>query len=295
MRAVAGILLALSLFGLMFSVGPELALWFKSRSWQPAEATLLKVVSATKTQTGVTEVHYRYEARGGLHEGTRVFLSPRWMPGGEVLAEWEKRFVLAQQQGRVVRLWISPQNPSDAVFVRELNWAAMSPVLGGAGVGLLLGLAGLFWPARTAAETSTSVLPPVPPEASPAPPLLSSRPPPSSPQATCCTMEVKRADGSLCVELLGRPGELDRVESATLDRIDGQNIMRWQDALPLNVLANKTHWQVRCALPRQGQALTQAREHVQDGWQVTFRLRVKGQVIKVAQPLPAQWWVSGIA
>lgn len=280
-----------SIFGLVFGAGPELALWFKSRSWQPGEATILKVVGAAKTPNSMTEVHYRYEARGGLHEGTRVFLSQRWMPGGEVLAEWEKRFVLAQQQVRPMRLWISPDDPGESVFIRELNWAAMSPLLGGAGVGIVLGLLGLFWPARSTLSV------PVTPERSVALPAAASAPaqPALATEHDACALMVTRADGGLCVELQGRPGAIDVVESATLDRLDEQGILRWQDALPLNVLANRSLWHVRCALPRAGMAITQVREHADAAWQVTFRLRCKGQVLKLSQPLPAQWWKRSAA
>lgn len=294
MRVVAAILLVVSIFGVVFGAGPELALWFQSRSWQPGEATILKVVGAAKTRNSVTEVHYRYEARGGLHESTRVYLSPRWMPGGEVLAEWERRFVLAQQQSRPMRLWISPQNPDDSVFVRDLNWPAMSPLLGGAGLGILLGLAGLFWPTRNALSATPA------PEAAPAnilaPPTTSALsvtnlPPPAS-EHEFGLLSITRADGGACVELQGKPGAIDVVESATIDRLDAQSIVRWQDALPLNVLANKGRWHVRCALPRTGIAVAQAREHSADRWQVTFRLRSQGQVIRQSQALPAQWWAG---
>lgn len=298
MRAVAGILLALSLFGLMFGAGPELALWFKSRSWQPAEATLLNVVAAAKSPQGVTDVHYRYEARGGLHESNRVFLSHRWMPGGEVLAQLETRFLMAQQQSRVMRLWVSPDDPGDAVFVRDLNWDAMLPLLGGTGLGMLLGLTGLFWPARAegaenAAEGSAKTMTQV----STAAALPKSSAPLTSAHAYALT--VNRADGELCVEFQAKPGTLERVESATLDRIDQQGIVRWQDALPLNVLANKTYWHVRCTLPRKGMALAQAREHVVDTWQVTFKVKTESKVkaesgaSRVSQALPAQWWEKG--
>lgn len=294
MRAVAAILLVVSIFGVVFGAGPELALWFQSRSWQPGEATILKVVGAAKTHNSITEVHYRYEARGGLHESTRVYLSPRWMPGGEVLAEWERRFVLAQQQTRPMRLWISPKNPEDAVFVRDLNWPAMSPLLGGAGLGILLGLTGLFWPARTtllAAPASES-----PPINTVSPPATSALPATSAPQPATehefGLLTLTRAEGGPCVELQGKPGAIDVVESATIDRLDAQSIVRWQDALPLNVLANKGRWHVRCALPRTGIAVAQAREHSTDHWQVTLRLRARGQVIRLSQALPAQWWAG---
>lgn len=294
MRAVAAILLVVSIFGVVFGAGPELALWFQSRSWQPGEATILKVVGAAKTRDSITEVHYRYEARGGLHESTRVYLSPRWMPGGEVLAEWERRFVLAQQQARPMRLWISPKNPEDAVFVRDLNWPAMSPLLGGAGLGILLGLVGLFWPARSALSVvptpdaaSANTLAPT---ATTALPLAS--PPQAATEPDFGQLTITRAEGGPCVELQGKPGAIDVVESATIDRLDAQSIVRWQDALPLNVLANKGRWHVRCALPRTGIAATQAREHTTDRWQVTFRLRCRGQVIRLSQALPAQWWAG---
>lgn len=294
MRVVAAILLVVSIFGVVFGAGPELALWFQSRSWQPGEATILKVVGAAKTRNSVTEVHYRYEARGGLHESTRVYLSPRWMPGGEVLAEWERRFVLAQQQSRPMRLWISPQNPDDSVFVRDLNWPAMGPLLGGAGLGILLGLAGLFWPTRNALSATPA------PEAVPAntlaPPATSALSitnlPSTASEHEFGLLSITRADGGACVELQGKPGAIDVVESATIDRLDPQSIVRWQDALPLNVLANKGRWHVRCALPRTGIAVAQAREHSADRWQVTFRLRSQGQVIRQSQALPAQWWVG---
>lgn len=292
MRAVAAILLVVSIFGVVFGAGPELALWFQSRSWQPGEATILKVVGAAKTHNSITEVHYRYEARGGLHESTRVYLSPRWMPGGEVLAEWERRFVQAQQQTRPMRLWISPKNPEDAVFVRDLNWPAMSPLLGGAGLGILLGLTGLFWPTRTA--LSAAPTPETASAATLASPATSALPITNLPQPATehefGLLSITRAEGGACVELQGKPGAIDVVESATIDRLDAQSIVRWQDALPLNVLANKGRWHVRCALPRGGIAAAQAREHNADSWQVTFRLRSKGQVIRLSQALPAQWW-----
>lgn len=295
MRAFAGVLLAVSIFGLVFGAGPELALWFSSRTWQPGEATILKVEGAAKTKDSVTLVQYRYEARGGLHESTRVFLSKRWMPGGEVLAEWEKRFTLAQQQSRPMRLWISPTNPDDAVFIRELNWTAMSPLLVGAGLGMALGLAGLFWPARGRSETTETVA--VAPSG-PVLTVLSQAQPQLHLQAVTpprvthdhCSLAITRADKTLCAELQGKPGAIEVVESATLDRVDTQSILRWQDALPLNVLANKSFWHVRCALPREGLALRQAQMHPDDRWQVTFRLRCKGEVVKVSLPLPGQWW-----
>lgn len=293
MRAIAGILLVVSIFGVVFGAGPELALWFKSRSWQPGEATILKVVGAAKTKNSITEVHYRYEARGGLHESTRVYLSPRWMPGGEVLAEWEKRFIMAQQQSRPMRLWISPQDPEDAVFVRDLNWPAMSPLLGGAGLGILLGLVGLFWPSRAALTTiPTAEAAPVVAThtANPAIPSAKSSDTQTPAEHELGILAITRAEGGLCVELQGKPGVIEVVESATIDRLDAQSIVRWQDALPLNVLTNKGRWHVRCALPRTGIAATQAREHGNDRWQVTFRLRSQGRVARLSQILPAQWW-----
>ncbi len=290
MRAFAGILLAVSIFGLVFGAGPELWLWFSSRSWQPGEATIVKVEGAAKTKDSVTLVQYRYEARGGLHEGTRVFLSNRWMPGGEILAEWERRFKLAQQQARPMRLWISPDNPDDAVFIRELNWAGMSPLLIGSVLGVALGLAGLFWPMRSRRDDAPTV-------AVPAAAMVTARSPlPAEPAATpriaheACALTLAQAEKKLCAELQGKPGAIDVVESATLDRIDAQSILRWQDALPLNVLANKSFWHVRCALPRAGLALSQAQSHPEDLWQVTFRLRCKGELVKLSLPLPGQWW-----
>ncbi len=101
---------------------------------------------------------------------------------------------------------------------------------------------------------------------------------------------ITQAGNSLCAELQGNPGAIDVVESATLDRIDTQSILRWQDALPLNVLSNKNFWHVRCALPFTGRALSQAQAYPDDKWQVTFRLRCAGEMTKVALPLPAQWW-----
>lgn len=289
MRAVAGIILVVSIFGVVFGAGPELALWFQSRSWQPGEATIIKVVGAAKTANSVTEVHYRYEARGGLHEGTRVFLSHRWMPGGEVLAEWEKRFMKARQQGHPMRLWISPDNPDDAVFVKELNWVAMSPLLGAGGLGVVLGLVGLFWPGRTALSGVAAVPPSAPPAVVPTTEPLMAMPSAATEHAVGI-LSITRAEGGLCVELQGKPGAIDVVESATLDRLDVQSILRWQDGLPLNVLANKGHWHVRCALPRKGMANEQARLHLTDRWQVTFRLRCQGQAIRLSHALPAEWW-----
>lgn len=305
MRSLAGIVLALSLFGLMFGAGPELVLWFTSRSWQPAEATILKVTGAARSDNGVTQVHYRYEARGGLHEGERVFLSQRWIPGGEVLAALEKRFVAALQQGRPMRLWVSPQNPDDAVFVRELNWQGMAPLLGGAGLGFVVGLAGLFWPSRDKVVNieADNVIPKVPGVGENAgahqtvtsdrkqkTPNTEAVHPASSSTSQPFTLSIIKAEGALCADFIAKGGAVEGVESATLDRVDGQGIMRWQDALPLNVLSSKGKCHVRCALPKKGMAVTQAQSHVDDSWQVTFKVRSTQGVVRVSHALPDQWW-----
>lgn len=301
MRIAAGILLIASIFGVMFGAGPELVLWFKSRSWQPAEATILQVVPAAKSQQGVTEIHYRYEARGGLHEGSRAYLSPRWMPGGEVLAEWEKRFMQAQQQARPVRLWVSPQNAEDAVIVRDLNWPAMAPLLAGAGIALLTGLTGLFWPQRlpsagqsesSAEKTATKAAKNSVAAGNTATPSIKATISASSAddqQPSPVQLSLQRMERRWTVELKAQPGAVDVVESVTLDRLDAQGIMRWQDNLPLQVLDNKRCWHVQSVLPTRGLGVEQARTHPQDRWQVTFKLRDASGARRLSQSLPQDW------
>ena len=75
------------------------------------------------------------------------------------------------------------------------------------------------------------------------------------------------------VELKAQPGAVDVVESVTLDRLDAQGIMRWQDNLPLQVLDNKRCWHVAKRVADTGAWVEQARTHPQDRWQVTFKLR----------------------
>ena len=312
-RIVASLLFAVAWVGIAVTMGPDVWLWKQARGWTPGAATFVSVTPAAQSSSGVVEVYYRYQARGALLESNRIFLSGRWLPPAATLVALEQRFQTNLASQRPMRLWINPDDPTQVALYRNLHWSAMTPYYLASGVIQVLALGLWLWGARRAraatchaADTTSAgamafgnlkVEPRILASSAPAKPVPNATPimPPrrETPRASAAEgprLAVLKADGQWCVDLRFAAQEGMGVESATLDRLDAQGILRWQDALRVNMLAARPACYVRCPLPDRGPALEQARSHPLDAWQVTFRVRAPEGMQRWSEPLPDDWW-----
>jgi hypothetical protein len=312
-RIVASLLFAVAWVGIAVTMGPDVWLWKQARGWTPGAATFVSVTPAAQSSSGVVEVYYRYQARGALLESNRIFLSGRWLPPAATLVALEQRFQTNLASQRPMRLWINPDDPTQVALYRNLHWSAMTPYYLASGVIQVLALGLWLWGARRAraatchaADTTSAgamafgnlkVEPRILASSAPAKPVPKATPtmPPrrETPRASAAEgprLAVLKADGQWCVDLRFAAQEGMGVESATLDRLDAQGILRWQDALRVNMLAARPACYVRCPLPDRGPALEQARSHPLDAWQVTFRVRAPEGMQRWSEPLPDDWW-----
>jgi hypothetical protein len=312
-RIIASLLFVVAWAGIAVTMGPDVWLWKQARSWTPGAATFVSVTPAAQSASGIVEVHYRYQARGALLESTRIFLSSRWLPPSATLVELEQRFQTNLASQRPMRLWINPEDPGDVALYRKLHWPSMTPYYLGSGVVQVLALCLWLWGARRAraappasATRATGAAEPASAQAArrqdgpagasarPVPKGTPSIPPrreaPAPVAASGPRLAALKADGQWCVDLRFQAREGMGVESATLDRLDPQGILRWQDALRVNMLAARPACYVRCALPDRGPALEQARSNPLDAWQVTFRVRTPEGLERWSEPLPDDWW-----
>ncbi len=309
MRIVACLMFLLAWVGLGVMMGPDVWLWKQARAWSPGSATFVSVTPANQSPSGIVEVHYRYQARGALLESRRIFLTGRWWPPGSTLAALEVRFQTNLASRRPMRLWINPDDPADAVLYRNLNWSAMTPYWAGSAAFQLLALVLWVWAGRrspvspplTSGTKETLVAdptiapgsratPPLPPRREAARQDTVPREAARAAPAAEPRISVLRAEGRWCVDLRFQARDGVGVDSVTLDRLDGQGILRWQDALRVNMLAVRPACYVRCPLPAEGSALEQARANPLDRWQVTFRIRTPDGPERWSESLPDEWW-----
>lgn len=312
-RIVASVLFAVAWVGIAVTMGPDVWLWKQARGWTPGAATFVSVTPAAQSSSGVVEVHYRYQSRGALLESNRIFLSGRWLPPAATLVALEQRFQTNLASQRPMRLWINPEDPTQVALYRNLHWSAMTPYYLASGVVQVLALGLWLWGSRrarashlsrsasagsglTSADTSerrpSALITPSPAKAAPkaAPTMPPRRETLRAAAAEGPRLAVLKADGQWCVDLRFAAQEGMGVESATLDRLDAQGILRWQDALRVNMLAARPACYVRCPLPDRGPALEQARSHPLDAWQVTFRVRTPEGMQRWSETLPDDWW-----
>jgi hypothetical protein len=312
-RIVASLLFAVAWAGVAVTMGRDVWLWKQARGWTPGAATFVAVTPAAQSSSGLVEVHYRYQSRGALLESNRIFLSERWLPPAAMLVALEQRFQTNLASQRPMRLWINPEDASQVALYRNLHWSAMTPYYLASGVIQVLALGLWLWGARRARAAAVHVADTTGEKAmaavdsrnveprslvSPAPARPVPRATPAVPPRRAAPrsavegprLAVLKADGQWCVDLRFAAQEGMGVESATLDRLDAQGILRWQDALRVNMLAARPACYVRCPLPDRGPALEQARSHPLDGWQVTFRVRTPDGVQRWSEALPDDWW-----
>src|SRR6185369_3908728 len=132
-------------FGVGFVYSPQHDAW-RSRGWQPVEATLEPAPGVR----GRTDIGYRYRYGGVEHLGRQISFYDRVSGSGvNTFHRGNYRRLLAQYQaGRPITVWVDPRNPADAVFERAILWDSVWGALGGAGfmaaVGLLFAYLGFF-------------------------------------------------------------------------------------------------------------------------------------------------------
>ena len=132
-------------FGVGFVYSPLHDAW-RSRGWQPVEATLEPAPGIR----GRTDIGYRYRYGGTEHLGRQISFYDRVSGSGvNTFHRANYRRLLAQYQaGRPITVWVDPRNPADAVFERAILWDSVWGALGGAGfmavVGLLFAYLGFF-------------------------------------------------------------------------------------------------------------------------------------------------------
>lgn len=132
---------------LLLSVLPTLHDWWRMRSWQPVDATVLSAsldVHSGKSRTYSVSAHYRFEVAGRVVEGQRVAISEGADNIGDFHQRLGARLERAQARGETVRAWADPANPSDAVIDRSLRGGLLAfkmvfvLLFGGFGAGLIV-------------------------------------------------------------------------------------------------------------------------------------------------------------
>ena len=135
-------------FGLTLLVlaGRQVAWHLASQQWQAAPAQLLERgvdvdrAPASISRTGTTArltARYAYDWQGQRFESDRLSFSlMRADPRADAIDDWNQRLGARLGHGSdVLQVWVNPQDPTQAVLLRDLRWFELGILLG---FGLLL-------------------------------------------------------------------------------------------------------------------------------------------------------------
>lgn len=149
------------IFGLAFAAGgvffltqtavPTWQDWRAMRSWQSAYAQLLSV-SGSENQTNA---RYRYEFGGATHEGERVYVAAFKDNIGSYHTRLLGRLKRHESAHEPVRVWVNPQDPTQAVIDRDMRWGLFALMAGFCSVFILIGLGVMYAGSRASDKKSS--------------------------------------------------------------------------------------------------------------------------------------------
>jgi len=138
------------LFGLFFAGGgffmlSETALpmwqnWQRMQGWQPNDAHLLSFSGAENE----TRVHYRYAYGGVSYSGNSVGVSEIKDNIGPWHRDMQAYLGRIKRSGDILRIWVNPFNPSQAVIDRDMRWGLFALESGFCAIFILIGLAVIY-------------------------------------------------------------------------------------------------------------------------------------------------------
>ena len=138
------------LFGLLFAGGgffvlSETALpmwqsWQAAQGWQPTDARLLSF-SAAKNDT---RANYSYEFGGAGYRGNRVGVSEFKDNIGSYHRDMQAFLGRVKRGDEVLRIWVDPFDPAQAMIDREMRWGLFALVSGFCAVFMLIGLVVIY-------------------------------------------------------------------------------------------------------------------------------------------------------
>lgn len=114
---------------LLFSVAPALFDAARMASWAETQGVLsqAQLISnrSSKSTTYSVEAEYRYGVEGRDYRGSRVDIGSGSDNIGDYQQELGNRLRMALQNGQRVSVWYDPDNPDDAVLVRDLRFGLL--------------------------------------------------------------------------------------------------------------------------------------------------------------------------
>ncbi len=150
------------IFGLAFAAGgvfflfqtvvPTWQDWRAMQGWQSTNAQLLSV-SGSENQTNA---RYRYEYDGATYQSERVYVTAFNDNIGSYHAELLGRLKSHERANEPVRVWVNPQDPTQAVIDRDMRWGLFALMTGFCSVFILIGLVVMFAGSRPSGKQSTS-------------------------------------------------------------------------------------------------------------------------------------------
>lgn len=129
--SLGGVLFGLVFFGFaagffFFFTFPGLSLWYQAQAWQPVDARVIKADLESSSSDGSTTYRatgrYRYSFGGQRYESERIGV----FDGNDNIGDWQqntgRRLERARDSDVLVKVWVDPQNPQQALFDREMRW-----------------------------------------------------------------------------------------------------------------------------------------------------------------------------
>lgn len=146
----------LAVFGaaLVLALGPQLLDYLNSNTWESTNATIvsselefLPAADADSEDTWAPRVEYRYEVGDTIYTRNRIRFT-----GSDSYADSDdaRRVVNNYEVGRIVTVYYSPDDPTDAVLEREIDNVDVFFICVGALL-MLGGIAVLFFNLRSRA------------------------------------------------------------------------------------------------------------------------------------------------
>jgi hypothetical protein len=146
------------IFGLAFAGGgvfflfqtavPTWQDWRAMQGWHSTHAQLLSVSGSENR----TNARYRYDFGGATYEGDRVYVPTFNDNIGSyhlMLLDILKRH---ERRGEPVRVWVNPQDPTQAVIDRDMRWGLFALMGGFCSVFILIGLVVMYAGSRAPAK-----------------------------------------------------------------------------------------------------------------------------------------------
>jgi hypothetical protein len=131
-----------------WAIGSTLTEAWRARDWVKVRATVGEATLHSGGDTFRAEGTYRYTFEGREYTGNRLGLSK--LGGADNIDDWHQevsdRLRQARESRKPVSVWVNPDNPTDAVYDREIRWSEvlfLTPfalAFGGVGVGALIAM-----------------------------------------------------------------------------------------------------------------------------------------------------------